>query len=356
MANPEHVKRLCDGVTAWNAWREANPAVDPDLSGADLSTTEFRSAEMGTQFFGPDLTNANLSGAALRQANLREARLHGANLRGADLLEANLLLTNLIEANLSKANLSEAYLGGAYLHGANLSQATCHATVFSNVDLSRVVGIETIDHRGPSTIGVDTLFKSDGKIPDVFLRGAGVPEIVIEYLGSMIGKALEFYSCFISYSHADRAFARRLHDALQGRGIRCWLDEHQLLPGDVIRDQISEAIKISDKVLFCASHHSLASWWVDKELTSTFAKEERLSKKVGQKVLALIPLNLDGSLFTWESGWADEVMGRLAADFTGWETDNAQFEVQFERMVKALRSDQAARPNALQPKLGERKV
>jgi hypothetical protein len=31
------------------------------------------------------------------------------------------------------------------------------------------------------------------------------------------------YSVFISYSHADKAFARRVHDTLQGRGIRCLL-------------------------------------------------------------------------------------------------------------------------------------
>jgi hypothetical protein len=29
----------------------------------------------------------------------------------------------------------------------------------------------------------------------------------------------------------DKLFARRLHDTLQGRGIRCWLDEKQMLPG-----------------------------------------------------------------------------------------------------------------------------
>lgn len=62
-------------------------------------------------------------------------------------------------------------------------------------------------------------------------------------------------------------------------------------------------------------------------------------KERGTKTLALIPLNLDGYLFDWKDGKADEVKRRLAADFTGWETDNAKFEQQFERVVKSLRTD-----------------
>ncbi len=210
---------------------------------------------------------------------------------------------DLNKADLRGANVMGALLNRADLRGANLAHSLCGGTVFGEVDLTEVVGLEMILHLGPSTIGVDTIFKSRGKIPEVFLRGAGVPEIFIEYLPSLRASPLEFYSCFISYSHHDKAFARRLHDGLQGRGIRCWLDDHQLQFGDKIRDRITEGIKIWDKVLFCASAESLRSWWVDTELTTTFAREEQLSKQGGRKVLELIPLNLDGSLFKWESGW-----------------------------------------------------
>ena len=56
MANDEHVAMLKKGVAAWNAWRDENRDIRPDLRGADLT--------------GADLTEAYLSWADFYKANL----------------------------------------------------------------------------------------------------------------------------------------------------------------------------------------------------------------------------------------------------------------------------------------------
>ena len=91
-----------------------------------------------------------------------------------------------------------------------------------------VLRLDACTHRGRSTIDRRTLARS-GHLPLPFLRGCGLPDKLIDYLPSLLNDPIQFYSYFVSYNHADKAFARRLHDTLQGHGIRCWLDEKQLL-------------------------------------------------------------------------------------------------------------------------------
>jgi hypothetical protein len=286
-------------------------------------------------------------------AAINTVDLSDADLSGADLTLALLLNAKLLDANLSGARLNSADLTRSRLHGANVGSAKARGTRIVNIDLRRVLGLENIEHYGASEMSLSTIYRSEGQIPEIFLRGCGVPETFITYMHSLTASPIEFYSCFISYSHTDKPFARRLHDALQGRGIRCWLDEHQVLPGDDIFEQVDAGIRLWDKVLLCCSKNSLTSWWVDNEINTAFDKEQKLMKEREQRTLAMIPLNLDGYMFSgeWRSGKASQIKARLAANFTGWETDNNKFEEQFERLVKALRAGAGGREAPPTPRL-----
>ena len=260
MANQEHLKILNQGVDTWNRWRKQNIDVIPKLRGANFRRSNFRRV---------NFSRADLSGANFIDANLTRATLHEANLKNANLRRVNFRSTKLTNANLRDVHLYE--------------------TIFVNVDLSKTKNLELCNHHGPSSIDHRTLVKS-GRLPETFLRGCGLPEGIIKNYPSLFDKSpLQFYSCFISYSHEDKFFARRIHDTLQDQGIRCWLDEKQVLPGDKIHKIIDSAINIWDKVLLCCSNHSLNSWWVDNEIETAFTKERFIRKERGEEVLAFNP-------------------------------------------------------------------
>lgn len=76
----------------------------------------------------------------------------------------------------------------------------------------------------------------------------------------------------------------------------------------------------------------------------------RICRNCGRDII--IPLMVDRYLLDgWEDGQAADLRSRVAADFTGWEQDDANFEEQFERVVLALRTDEAARAQAPKMKL-----
>jgi uncharacterized protein YjbI with pentapeptide repeats len=331
MANQEHLDILKQGVEAWNAWRNEHPEVQPDLHGANLHDANLRGADLsgahltdanlsyadltftnliyanldGAHLIDANLIDANLAGAYLSYANLSDANLTDANLKGTDLTNAKLTsailhLAILSYANLSYANLRDARLNGAKLTGAhlkgtnlkganlngadltnaNLKGAFVGSTSFADVDLSEVRGLDAVQHVSPSTIGIDTIYRSHGKIPEAFLRGAGVPENFITYMKSLTGNAFDFYSCFISYSTKDQDFADRLRADLQARGVRCWFAPHDIQAGRKLHEQIDEAIKIYDKLLLILSDASMNSNWVKTEIANARAKEKKRKRQM----------------------------------------------------------------------------
>lgn len=317
-----------------------------DFSGADLRWTDLNDADLsdadlsGANLIEADLRTANLIEADLRRANLSGAKLSGALLSGANLSEAHLRGADLSRADLSRADLTRAelwltVLTETNLGGTNFGEAIAFNITFGNVDLSQVQGLETIKHQGPSIIGIDTIHLSQGKIPEIFLRGTGVPETFIASIPSLITamKPIQFYSCFISYSHKDEAFAKRLHADLQAKGVRCWFAPEEMKIGDKIRPVIDQAIRVYDKLLLVLSKNSIDSDWVEKEVETAFEKEKQPGRVV------LFPVRLDEKVMDTDEAWAADIRRtRHIGDFRKWKKHD-EYQKAFDRLMRDLQAE-----------------
>jgi TIR domain/Pentapeptide repeats (8 copies) len=337
MANPEHLAKLKEGVEAWNQWRREYLSITPDLSDADLGWANLTGALLG----GANLRSVELSHAKLRGADLRRADLTGADLSGAFLGGADLLAANLTAADLSGAFLGWANLTVATLSGADLRAATLIATIFVDTNLTNVHGLDTCFHRGPSTLDHSTFSKS-GRLPLPFLRGCGLPDILIEFLPSLLNDAIQFYSCFISYSTSDQDFADRLHADLQNKGVRCWFAPHDIQSGKKIHEQIDTAIQMHDRLLLLLSDASINSEWVKTEIAKAREREIREQRRM------LFPVRLVkfDALRQWKCFDADtgkdsakEIREYYVPDFSDWKNHDS-YQKEFERLLKDLKTDE----------------
>ncbi len=355
MANPEHVKIVRQGADAIAAWRKKHPKEPLDLSGADLCEANLCEANLSganlgrTDLIGARLIGATLDGAHLSSAVLVHADLSDAHLRLADLLNADLTNANLTGADLTAANLSCSILRIADLRDADLTYAFVAEAVFADLDLGTVRGLESLKHAGPSTIGVDTLFRSKGKIPEVFLRGCGlqpweilqarmydpslsalqVAELQNEIFTARTKGPIYIGGVFISYAREDSAFVDKLYERLGKVDVSVWLDRHDLDAGPVER-QVVDAIRLNDVVLLVLSTSSVNSDWVDYEVKKALEKEKAEKRDV------LCPVALDEA---WKAKtehvpW-HKVKEKNILDFSKWETE--AFEGEFEKLLRGLK-------------------
>jgi uncharacterized protein YjbI with pentapeptide repeats len=314
MANQEHLKILAEGVPAWNEWRDREGWAFPDLAGANLRSADLRGANLAhvllanadltdAALTSAGLTKANLTGAILANADLRMVRLREATLVRASLLGADLGGADLKDADCTGADLSGAYFRGTRLTGAIFAEVRLRGTTFAEIDFRAIRDLDKAKHDGPSGIGVDSVYSSQGQIPQSFLRGAGLPENFITFMKSLTGAAFEFYSCFISFSTRDQDFADRLHADLQAKGVRCWFAPHDIQGGRKVHEQIDEAIRVYDKLLLILSEASLNSNWVKTEIANARAREERQKRQMLFPI-AIVPFDRirDWKLFDADRG------------------------------------------------------
>jgi uncharacterized protein YjbI with pentapeptide repeats len=384
MANEEHLRILKKGVGAWNQWHWKHPETEPNLDsanlqdanlvwailrharlssakleGANLRSADLRYAQLNNaKLTRANLPRANLVGANMKLADLSKAFLRGADMRGLDLrstfldganlmnarLEGALLGSYSTDMDLRRANLSGVIFEGVNFRGTNFAGATMRGTTFSNCDLSETKGLDNISHGGPSTVGIDTIFRSRGNISKNFLRECGVPESFLEQIQLLSG-AQEYYSCFISYSGSDEDFARRLHNRMREAHLRVWFAPEDIQGGRKLHEQIDTAILIYEKLLIVLSEASLKSEWVMTELRKARLAERQTGKR------KLFPVRLvdfetlrNWSCFDSDSGkdLAVEVREYAIPDFSNWK-DHDQFEIAFSRLLNDLRTEKRAK-------------
>ncbi|WP_397533736.1 toll/interleukin-1 receptor domain-containing protein [Roseateles sp.] len=73
-------------------------------------------------------------------------------------------------------------------------------------------------------------------------------------------------SVFLSHSHADKPFARKLAADLRLAGHAVWIDEAEINIGDSLVLKIREGLDQVDFVAAIISSHSVNSEWVTREL------------------------------------------------------------------------------------------
>ena len=305
-----------DGIKEWNSRRAKGEPI-PTLARADLHDA--------------DLTGANLGGANLTDADLA----------GADLTVANLTVANLTGANLSDAILHLAVLHHTKLDRTRLNNAHILGTLIAS-DLSTAQGLDEVTHLGPSQITIDSLLSFEDDLPEKFLRGVGLDNDTIAYFRSRIGKPIRFYTCFISYSSADEAFASRLHNDFQAAGIRCWKWDIDARTGRPLWAEIDQAIRHYDKLVLIASQSSLTSPPVIREIERALQQEDdRLKRKLaGQDVDpdVLFPVRIDNYILeTWQHERKPDVVSKVIADAVAWDTDNAKYQAVLNKLITDLK-------------------
>jgi len=160
-----------------------------------------------------------------------------------------------------------------------------------------------------------------------------------DYFEELIGairrqwSSTQYYTCFMSYSSKDQAFAERLRDDLQGAGVRCWFAPEDMKIGDRIRPTIEQSIRSYDKLLIVLSEHSIDSDWVEKEVETAFEEERK------RKTTILFPIRLDSAVMDTDPAWAADIRRtRHIGDFTNWK-DHDAYQKAFDRLLRDLKAE-----------------
>jgi uncharacterized protein YjbI with pentapeptide repeats len=330
---------------------------DADLSNADLSFTDLTGANMsGAKLHNADLSmstcplailtdatlnSANFSDADVKHTNFTDANLTGATLTNATLSRANFTDANLADADLTGAELTGANLRGAKLSGTNFEGAVLGTTLLAGIELGPLVR-STIHHSNRSQVDWTAVVRSVNEpLLKDFLRRSGMPDVFAEYMvdcARSLQPAVVFsllQSTFISYGGPDEAFARKLNEALERRGVTTFFFKDDAPPGERLHRVMRKGINEHDRTILVCSEASLQRPGLLNELEETLAREARDGGRT-----YLIPVRLDDYVI---KGWepvnydlAQTVRDRVISDFREHE-DTRSFDAEMAKLIAVLK-------------------
>ena len=285
------------------------------LKGADLSYADLSYA---------DLDGADLSGADLTSTDFSWASLTNANLRGATLTATSMMMANFTGADLRGARIVKCGMDSTILH-----RALAGGTLFSNCDLRSVIGLESMLHGAPSTISLDTLARSGGRVPRLFLQGAGVAEPLIAAQDVLTSERRTYPTLLLIGSMTDSGLAERLCEILSLSHIPAWAlypdDENALNTGETSLDHIVYYDRLA---LLCTDAA------LENPLTSRYFSELVRSAKQGGSA-DLIALGAGELFYQRKDRLCNALREGMALDLQGWE-DATVLQPLVERLVREL--------------------
>lgn len=127
-------------------------------------------------------------------------------------------------------------------------------------------------------------------------------------------------SVFLSHSHEDKPFARKIATDLRLAGHSVWIDEAEINIGDSLVEKIREGIDLVDFVAAIISSSSIDSPWVTRELDIASNREMK-ERRVVVLPLLIERVSLPGFL-----------EGKFYADFT----DQVRYKEMLDLLLRRL--------------------
>ena len=290
-----------------------------DLSGSDVSSVDLSVADMsGSNFTDCDLTLSNL-----RQSDLT----------GSTLINASLVGTNLDLANLSGSDLRCATILRTSMDGTLFTSVRLGMTVIGNCDLSKALDLNSARHSSASTIGLDTLIRSNGGISDKFLSDVGLPGIreSLNELNSdpkVISKRL-----IVVGSSKDTSFMTQLNTDLNSFGITSWylpVGDESVLTKDIQMPSLRRLGNHDVKILVCSenAYQSPFTWSLFQEIIKSDSVTDA-------KMPSVVCISLDKAMASRQASGFDAVRALGLIDMSNWSSSES-YGARLDELIRCI--------------------